>query len=338
MIKLFDFEKEIKKNILHNCYVFCSVDSKLINDSIKNIKDKILSDEFIDLNYVQIDGRKVEDVGSIVNACETMPFMSDKKVVEVYNADFLKDGKNAKLFNDIKSYVKDIPNHCVLIMYYLFENDREKPSRNLNKFSKNICVVKLDKLKGFSLENKVKELFETRKVKISKSDLKLFCSQVDNNMDIVEREIDKLCSYTYGRAITKDDIFDVMPQKSENDIFNLVDFLSQRKINKALDIFNELVYRGEAIPKILYMVERQFKLLLNVKLGINEGKNKDVLSRELSLHPFVCENMMKQSKKFKKDQIMNILELCIKSDKKLKSSSIDAKTEIELLIMSTIIA
>ena len=53
------------------------------------------------MNYSKFDGNKA-DFETIVEACETMPFMSDKKVVVVYRATFLDDsaGKNS---GDLKS-------------------------------------------------------------------------------------------------------------------------------------------------------------------------------------------------------------------------------------------
>ena len=124
----------------------------------------------------------------------------------------------------------------------MFLSDREKPSNKIKKLDKKACVIKVDKLKGELLQKKCKELFEASGAKIGKSELVLFCSQVDNNMDIILNEIAKLVSFAEGRDITKEDILAMMPQKSENDIFNLVDYLSQKNIKKALDILNELIY------------------------------------------------------------------------------------------------
>ena len=42
------------------------------------------------LNYERLDGLTTT-FNDIENACETMPFFGDKKVVVVYRANFLKD-------------------------------------------------------------------------------------------------------------------------------------------------------------------------------------------------------------------------------------------------------
>ncbi|MGH4118860.1 DNA polymerase III subunit delta [Clostridium sp.] len=341
MINFTDLEKNITKNGLENCYIFCGVDEKLIKNHVKFITDKVLDSEFIDLNYSKFDGSKT-DFELIIDACETMPFMSNKKVVVVYRASFLEDSvsknsgdlknNNFTLLND---YLKNPSPHCVLIIYYVFSSDREKPSNKIKKLDKKVCVIKVDKLKGEVLQKKCRDLFSAASAKIGKSELTLFCSSVDNNMDIILNEIEKLVSFAKGREITKGDILAMMPQKSENDIFNLVDYLSQKNTKRALDILNELIYKGEKIPFILYMIGRQFNILFHLKLGIEGGKTKDNLANELKLHPYICEKMISQSTKFTLNRLKRNIELCVKTEKTLKSSSTDSKINIEMFMIKT---
>lgn len=342
MINFTDLEKNIKKLKFENCYVFCGADEKLIKEQVQFIKDKALDKDFIDLNYSKFDGSKT-DFETIIDSCETMPFMSDKKVVVVYRASFLEDSGGAKNSGDLKNnnfvllteYLKNPSPHCILIIYYAFTSDREKPSNKIKKLDKKACVIKVDKLKGEVLQKKCRDLFGEAGAKIGKSELTLFCGQIDSNMDIITNEIQKLAAYAEGRDITKEDILAMMPQKSENDIFNLVDYLSQKNIKRALDILNELIYKGEKMPFILFMIGRQFNLLFNLKLGIEGGKSKEVLASELKLHPYICEKMISQSMKFTLNRLKRNIELCIQTEKNLKSSSTDHKINIEMFMIKS---
>lgn len=343
MINFTDLEKKIKKHELDNCYIFCGPDEKLIKSHVDFITKNILASDFMDLNYSRFDGSKT-DFDTIIDACETMPFMSDKKVVVVYRASFLDDNSGSKNSGDLKSknfislneYLDNPSPHCTLIIYYIYLSDREKPSSKIKKLDKKACVIKVDKLKGEFLQKRCKDLFEDAGTKIGKAELTLFCSQVDNNMDIVINEIEKLVSFAEGREITKEDILAMMPQKSENDIFNLVDYLSQKNIKRALDILNELIYKGEKIPLILFMIARQFNLLFNIKLGIDSGKSKEILASELKLHPYVCEKMISQSMKFTLKALRKNIELCVTTEKTLKSTSTDDKINIEVFMIKTV--
>lgn len=335
-----ELESDIKKGKFHNCYVFCGVDEVLIKETLNIMINKIVDNTFKDLNYVQFDGLTV-DMDNVINTCETIPFMSDKKAVVIYRANFLGENEDKELnrkFEKIKKYIENPANHCILIMYYIFENDREKVSDKIRKIDKKAYVVKFDKLKGVALERKVASLFEAKGKNIGKIELKLFCDGLENNMNIIKNEVEKLCSYAYERDITKEDILKLLPPKTDNDIFNLVDNVSQKKIEKAMDILNELIFKGEKVPFILFMVERQFNILLQIKIGLEEGKNKDILAKELRLNPFICEKMITQSRKFTLKGLKEAINICLNTEKTLKSSSVNEKTEMELLILNTILA
>jgi DNA polymerase III subunit delta len=155
-------------------------------------------------------------------------------------------------------------------------------------------------------------------------------------MNIITNEVEKLVSFTDGRDITKEDILKMMPQKSDNDIFNLVDYLSKKNIKRALDILDELIYKGEKIPLILFMIGRQYNLLFNLKLGIDSGKSKEVLSNELRLHPYICEKMISQSMKFTLKALKRNIELCVDTEKIIKSTSTDDKINIEVFMIKTV--
>lgn len=340
MIDLEQLDDSIKKSDFKNCYIFCGLDEQLIKINIAKIIDNVIGNSLRELNIVEFDGKTVQG-NDLINACETLPFMSNKKVVLVYRAIFLADNEDRErkaVFEEVSKYLTGIPEHCILIMYYVFESKREKPSKAVLKLDKRACIVKADKLRGDKLESKVKSIFEERGKQIGRSELKLFCSGIENDMGIAQNEVDKLYWFTYGRDITREDVLLMFSQKSDDDIFDLVDYLAQKKIEKVIDILNDLVFKGEKIPGILFMIERQFKLLLSIKLGIEENRSKNELVSQLKLNPYVCEKMITQSKKFTVKQLENTLKLCIDSEERLKSSTTDGKTEMEMLIINVMTA
>lgn len=337
-MELENIEQLVKSGNIKGCFAFCGPDENLIKEAIDSIINKSVDKSFMDLNLIRFDGTKVQ-FEDVLNACETMPFLSDKKVVVIYRAEFLgekDDRESKKKFEELYKYIGNLPPYCILVMYYVFTDDREKPSANMKKLEKVCSVIKADKLKGDKLYKKVAAAFEERGKSIDKVLLKFFCDNVENNMDIIKNEVDKLISYTEGREITKKDVVELLPQMNDEDIFDLVDFLSQKRPERAIDILNELIFRGENLAGILYMIVRQFKLLYGIKLGLDEGKNKDILAKELRLHPYICEKLIGQSRKFSISQVRACLKLCLETEKSLKSSSSDKKIEMEMLIINTV--
>jgi DNA polymerase-3 subunit delta len=220
----------------------------------------------------------------------------------------------------------------------VFKSKRDKPGKRIQKLDKKACVVKADKIKGQQLEAKVKSFFDGRNKKIGKIELRVFCSLMDeNNLSIIENEVEKLCCYVYDRDITKEDIKNLFLKSNDDDIFDLVNPIANKKLKEALEVLNELIYKGEKIPYILNMIERQFNQLFRVKLCLENKKTKQDIMKELKIRSdYACDMIIGQSKKFTLKQLKRAIELCLIAERKMKSSTVDEKTEMELLIINTI--
>lgn len=332
--------KNIKNKKISNSYILCGIDEELIKESINNIIKPFVSNDGMDLNYIKMDGLTT-DFDSIKNACETMPFFSDKKVVVIYRANFLKekcDSEGKKLFSEIKEYLKDISETTILIMYYVFNDKRENPKKNkkLMSLDKITNIVHIEKLKREGFVKKVSEIFKIQKAEIGNMEVRYFCEKVPSNLDIVKYEIDKLISYANGRKIKKEDIDKLLPRKSEDDIFDLVDLISQRKIEKAMDMLDELLFKADQHMLIITSIEKQFKTLYDVKAYLNEGKSSSDLEKILRRPKFVCDKLSNLSKKFTRKQLEGLLRICLDTENVLKSSTVDKKTELEFLLIKTL--
>lgn len=347
MIDLELLQKNIKSKKYNNCYIFCGLDEMLMKENITYMTKQFVDEAFGDLNVIKFDGNnlKYED---FMNACETLPFMSEKKVVIIYRIPFLKeklDSENQKLYTQCVEYFKNPPEHCIILSYVLLKDKREKANRlkKLMSLDKSTTIVSVDKLKGDKLYKRVEDIFNKNGREIGRIQLKYFCDLVENNLDIIEREVDKLVNYAKGREITKEDIDLLLPAKSEQDIFDLVEFISIKKPDKAIDLMNELLHRGENVMVILSQIREQFQKLYRVKVRLQQGYSVDNIKSEfltvnkINLPNFIIEKFITQSKKFNEKQLAKCIKLCVETEKKLKSSGIDSKTEMELMIISTVI-
>ena len=339
MITIDVLESEIKKNSIANGYVFCGLDEELIKSSIDPIIKKVVDKDFLDLNFIKIDGL-TSTFDEIENACETLPFFGDKKVVLVYRANFLKDKpdkEGAKTYTEILKYIKDLPQHTILIMYYLFNDKRDTPKKNkkLSTLDKYVKVVHCDKLKKDKYYKKIEDIFKENGRTIGKVQLKYFADKVQNNFDIIKREIDKLDCYALGRELTKEDIDKLIPNKSEDDIFDLVEYISLRKVEKAIDLLDELLFKADQHMLIISSIGNHFKRLYEIKTYLLKGKKLEFFMAKYRLPQFVCEKLMNQASKFSLKQLNQLIKVCVNTEIKLKSSTTDKQMEMELMLFKT---
>ncbi len=341
MLKLSQIQKDIKDKKFSNCYIFVGQDEGLIKSSIEDLKNSVLKNNFKDLNFVEFDGRKIESVDDIINACETLPLLSPYRIVLIYRASFLEsneDVKNKKIASSFVKYIPQMSDQTILIIYTLLYSKRDKPSSKINKFDK-ICKVieaKYDsKEKKAAVLNYIEAMINSGGRTISKSILELLFETYKNSDSMfIKNEIDKLLSFVDDNVISKEHIKAICTKSSDDDIFDLVDYISNKKFSDALEVVNDLIYKGEKPEGIIFFIERQLRLLYIMKFAVYENKNLEYISKELNLNIYVCKNMLIQSNRFSKFQLQKAIEICLNSEKKFKSESIDKLSQLEFLIIN----
>ena len=86
-----------------------------------------------------------------------------------------------------------------------------------------ICLIKVEELKGDRLYRKVADIFREKGRDIGKIELTYFCENSSKDLNIIENDVDKLISYCMDRTITKDDISKLLNISHTDDVFDLVD-------------------------------------------------------------------------------------------------------------------
>ncbi len=340
MITYDAYEQEIKKGNIKNGYVFCGLDEELIKEAVDLIINKQLPEDLRELNLVKMDGLTVQ-FDQILNACETMPFMSERKVVVIYRANFLReksDSQGTKLYNDVKKYVEDIPPYTTLIMYYLFNDKRERPNKNkkLVSVGKNMSIVFCDKLKRDKYIKKVADIFSQRGKEIGRTQLIYFCEKVYNNFEVIKSEADKLIAYTNGKPIEKRHIDLLTSSANSDDVFDLVELIAKKKINVAIDLMRHILAKADMHMLMINSIEKHFFRLYEIKVGINDGKSAEDFASQFKIPVFVCEKLIVQCRSFSEKQLCELIKICSMCEKNLKSSGIDKDMEMELLLINTL--
>jgi len=323
-------------------YVFYGVDERLIVEEIKSMIQQALDDSLRELNLIKFDGSSLDSFDSVINACQTLPFMSEKKVVLLSRANFLEDSKSEyskasdeKQFKRLFEYIDKVPSHCILIVYFVFKSKRDKSSDRIEKLKKKAQVSKIEKATGARLEAKIAEMFKARGRNIGKIELKLFTGKMeDNSLAAINNEVEKLCCYAMDREITRQDIEFLFTEASDDDIFDLINPISQGKTREALKVLDELLFKGSKVTYILNMIERHFNLLLRVKLCLEGGRESSYISKEFRLSPYRYEIVTKQCRRYSDKQLKKIVELCLEAERKIKTSPVDDEIELELLVVN----
>ena len=136
-------------------------------------------------------------------------------------------------------------------------------------------VCQIDELKPNQLITKLKQVCTLYQVKVEEKTLNHLLEIAGTNLQILISEIRKLIEYTgSGGEITTEAIDLLTVKQIESVIFDLTDHLGNKKIDKAIQVLENLMYQKEPLQKILITLYNHFKKLYLCRLAIN--LNKDI--------------------------------------------------------------
>lgn len=335
-----EFMKKIEKDNLNPVYLFTGDEGYLMKETIDKLKGKYIEESLEALNYVIIDGK---DVGfdNILNACETLPFMAPKKLVIVRDIGQIMDRDENDIDKKLSSYVEGLDNYLSLILIDK-SNDIKKSTKLYKAINKLGGIVEFSKLKGKDLNQWIEAKLKGYNKKLSNSNLNYFIqrstySEYGSSKILydLENELLKIVNYTLEEEISRDDIDLVLTKTLDTNIFNLLTSINKKDTDSALKIFNEMHISNEPIPRIIFMIVRQLRLMLGYKLyrkkGYSEGEIQDKLQIKSS---YEYGKIASQSHNFSEVQLKKSLEYILEIDVKQKTSSRDEKLALEILIIN----
>lgn len=332
---------DIKKVDLKKVYLCYGNEEYLKDWIIKELKKNFVDPAFETLNYVHYDGKDI-GVEDIINASETLPFMSDKKIVIIEDSPLLSSGKGGSADEEerLNDYFSNLNDSTCLI--FIVKGDKiDKRKKLVKGIKKNGAIIELNKISSKELNSWVEKIFKKNKKKISRNNVYYFIqstgyldSNSEKNLYDLENEITKLSSYVGNREeITKDDIDKNLAKTLQNNIFNLLDAIGKKKTDIALTLLNEMILDNEPIQKITYMIIRQFRLLFMAKLYWEKGYGPKDITKKLGVHPYATQKVMEQGKHFSSSELEKIIKKCLDIDSSVKTGKIDNKLAIENLIV-----
>lgn len=169
---------------------------------------------------------------------------------------------------------------------------------------------------------------------ITSATMELFLSRTGNDMEFIEKELEKLLCYTIGRdVVTSKDVEDVCTVRTENKIFDMINAIAEKKQKKALDLYYDLLALKEPPMRILYLITRQFNLLMQVKALLAQGFDQNGAAEKLKMQSFIVRNYARQARSFTEEELERAVKDCIEAEEAVKTGRMNDVLSVELLIV-----
>ncbi len=315
--------QDMKTGQLNHIYLVYGEEAYLRKQYKNRLKEAIIGDD--SMNYHYYEGKGVT-IGEVIDQAETMPFFSEKRLILMENTGLFKGGGEG-----LSEYLKS-PAQTV---YFLFvETEVDKRSKLYKTVSAKGCAVEFGIQDENTLKRWVLGMVKRENKRISEPALNFLLEMTGTDMENIQKEMEKLFCYCMDQdAITERDIVQICTKRISSHIFDMINAIADRKQKKALELYYELLALKEPPMRILFLITRQFNLLLQVKELAGKGYQGRAIGEKVGLPGFVAGKYVTQASRFQKEELRETVEACVEAEEAIKTGRLNDNMSVELLIV-----
>lgn len=317
-------QEDIRSGNFKPAYLLCG-EELYLRQQYKNNLLHALNPDDDSMNFSHFAGKGI-NTRELIDLCETMPFFADYRVILIEDSGFFKNKTE-----EFADYLKNVPDYVRLIFV---ESEVDKRNR-MYKVVKDIghiaeFVVQDEK----TLMRWVINILTKEGKKIRQRDMELFFSKTGTDMGNIRMELDKLLAYTMGREIvTTEDIETICTTQISNKIFEMVKAVTDKNQKRALELYYDLLTLREPPMRILFLLARQFRQLLETKQLVNEEASQSEIASRVGVPTFAARNLISCVRAYTTEELQQAVEDFVEAEEAVKTGRLDDVLSVELLII-----
>lgn len=315
--------QDMKTGELNHIYLLYGAEAYLRKQYRDRLKEAIIGDDT--MNYHYYEGKDIP-VGEVIDQAETLPFFAERRLIVIENSGLFKSGGE-----QLAEYLPTLPPTA----YFLFvETEVDKRSKLYKTVSSKGCGVEFGIQEEATLKKWILGMVKKENKKISEPALNFLLEKTGTDMENIRKETEKLFCYCMDKeAITEADIEEICTQRIGNHIFDMVSAIADKKQRHALELYYELLAQKEPPMRILFLIARQFNLLLQVKELKGKGYQNKAIGEKVGLPGFIAGKYVTQASRFKTREIRDALEACVAAEEAIKTGRMNDNISVEMLII-----
>ncbi|MGD0779203.1 MAG: DNA polymerase III subunit delta [Dehalococcoidales bacterium] len=311
-------------------HILIGEDDFSIHQALEEIKKSAGDPAALMPNTTVLEGARVT-LEQLRAACETVPFLTDKRmvVVEGLFERFEPKGRNGKKksppqpdpmadYKPIADAIKNLPPFTELV---LLGGSIKSTNPLLHELAAMSKIRTFPSLKGTQINQWVeKRVNSLGKGVISKKAVDLMVRLVGNDLWTMANEVDKLVLFTGGRTIEEADVQAVVSSIQDASVFSMVDAIIESRVTLAQELLQQLFRQGMAPAQILVMLARQVRIIFQVKEMRDSGRSRgDIQSRLGLTSDFVLRKAWEQADKYSLTRIREVYHQLLEADIAIKT-------------------
>ena len=322
-------QSELAEGSLKNILLFYGREKYLIRWACGRVKETFVqpASEFFD--FVRIDGTAA-DAEEIIGACETMPMLSERKVILVEDFDE-SEGRGER----IAEYLKEFPPHALLLLLCDAPDKRKKLYKAAAKYG---STYDFDRLPAPLLRSFLSKRFRAAGKTFDPDLTGLFIDlsgyydrDSDYTLDNLVNDAAKETALSESR-ITAEDIENAVAGNIARDVFAFSDALTSGNRGEALRMLRSLLEYGENVFKLLGLICSQYETILAVSEMRGDGLSLTQMKSVLGIHEFRIRKALGPASRCDAGKLRRTLMKAYEAERKIKTGTADPETALELFV------
>lgn len=319
-----NIQADIKSGNFKQAYLLYG-DEAYLKQQYKHNLVKALNPDGDTMNFNHYEGKGV-DVKQLIDLCETMPFFADRRVILLEDTGFFKNKSE-----ELADYMKELPDYLCMVFV---ESEVDKRNRMYKAVKACGMIAEFARQDEKTLMRWAAGILGKAGKKITQRDMELLLTKTGTDMGNLRMELEKLICYTEGRdVVTAEDIEEICTTQTTNRIFDMVRAVTEKNQKRALDLYYDLLTLKEPPMRILFLLAKQYRQLLQVKQFAEAGLAQQEMASKLGVPSFAVRNIASCARAYTISELEQAIKDFVDAEESVKTGRLEDKLSVELLII-----
>jgi len=322
-------------------YILYGADDYSINHELDLIKKSAGDPSMLATNTVALDGGAVTE-NDLRVACETVPFLADKRLVLVYGLiERFSPHQSARVSSrksdiQITGYeifggvINGLPPTTILV---LLENELRDSNPLFKIITTQAQVKAFPSLKTPQLRDWIIAYVGEQGSIISPAAVASLTRLIGSNLWIMSSELQKLILYTGGQKIEEKDVKALVSYAQQSNVFTMADAIVEFNIQKAETMMQQLFDEGNSPTQMLNMLTRQMRLIVRAReLKQQRLSETEIRSRMGLAGDWLVRKTLEQANRYTFPRLKQVYQLLLETDLAIKTGKYDGELALNILI------
>ncbi|MFC3767774.1 DNA polymerase III subunit delta [Paenibacillus sp. GCM10012303] len=326
--------REIGKGNVSPVYVCYGSETYLLREFTGYLIQKLIEPEYREFAISKYDLAETS-LDIVLEDAQTLPFMAPKKIILADNAQFFtgakESGKVEHHPEKLLEYMKAAAEFSVIVFIVNADklDERKKIVKSLKDTTIPFVPMNAEELLQWVKKQAVRQSFTFAEG--ADDQLILYTG---GGLQALSAEMEKLSLFVgEGGTVTGDIVDRLVTRSTEQNVFILIDDIVRLRLNRAFSIMYDLLKQKEEPVKIVLLIARQFRIVLQVKELSKLGYSQQQMAGQIGLHPYAVKVAAEQGQKYTPDKLETILAELAELDYRLKTGKVDKVLGLEMFLM-----